>query len=60
MITSTYNVTIKGQEFTVYSDIIRRGTFAKDQNGVEKTLRSSGDLSNINSVKKAIKLMFSI
>lgn len=60
MKTNIRTISYKGQEFTVWSDMMRRGTFATNSLGEEKALRSSGYLSNENSVKKAIKLMYSL
>lgn len=51
-------VTVNGTEYTVYSDLTKRGTYAVNPAGVEKALRSSGYLSSENSVKKAIKTVF--
>lgn len=51
-------VSVNNIDYTVYSDFIKRGTYAVSPAGVTKTLRSSGYLSNERSVKKAIKLVF--
>lgn len=48
---------VRGIQFTVWSDLILRGTFA-EYNGEIKALRTSGYLSNPASVKRAIKSAF--
>ena len=48
---------VHGIKFTVWSDIILRGTFA-EFNGEVKAIRTSGYLSNPASVKRAIKSAF--
>ena len=58
MKTNERTVTVNGTEYTVYSDFIKRGTYAVNPAGIEKTLRSSGYLSSDKSVKKAIKIVF--
>ena len=50
-------VTVLGIQFTVWSDIILRGTFV-EFNGEVKALRTSGYLSNPASVERAIKSAF--
>lgn len=58
MKTNERTINVNGTDYTVYSDFIKRGTYAVNPAGVVKTLRSSGYLSNERSVKKAIKLVF--
>ena len=57
MKTNSYSVMVYGIQFTVWSDLVLRGTFA-EFNGEVKALRTSGYLSNPASVKRAIKSVF--
>lgn len=52
--------TIKGKEYKVWSDFIIRGTFAEDENGVTKCIRSSGYLSNDLAIRKAIARAYAL
>ena len=58
MKTNERTVVVNGTEYTVYSDFIKRGTYAVNPAGVKKTLRSGGYLSSEKSVKKVIKIIF--
>lgn len=61
MTTRTEQHTVAGKSFTVYSDIILRGTFAtNDQTGEVKQIKSSGYLSNELSIRKAIAQAFKL
>ena len=46
-------VTVQGKEYKVWSDYIKRGTFAEDENGTVKCIKGSGYLSNELSIRKA-------
>ena len=46
--------------FKVWSDYIKRETLAEDENGVIKTISSSGYISNELTIRKAIALVFGL
>ena len=49
------------KEFEVWSDIIKRGTFARNrETGEVKQLSSSGYISNDLTIRKNIALMFNL
>ncbi len=51
--------TVNGIEFEVYSDFIKRGTFATNrQTGETKQIQGNGYLHNDLTVRKAIALVF--
>lgn len=53
--------TVKGVEFFVWSDFIRRETYAQNKETCEiKTLRSNGYIKAERTVKSHIKLMFDL
>lgn len=51
-------ITVNGQEFQVFSDFIKRGTFAESLDGEIKVLSLGGYISAPATVKKAIKRVF--
>jgi len=51
-------INVEGENFTVFSDFIKRGTFAINSKGERKQLSSGGYLSNENSIKRRIKQVF--
>ena len=53
-------VTVQGKEYKVWSDYIKRGTFAEDENGTVKCIKGSGYLSNELSIRKAIACCFGL
>ena len=60
MSTKIKTTTIKGKQYKVWSDFIVRATFAQDENGQVKMIKSGGYLSNDLSVRKAIALAFNL
>ena len=52
------NIEVSGRNFRVWSDFIKRGTFAQDDKGEVKQLSGSGYISAERTVKKAIRRMF--
>lgn len=52
--------TVNGKEFKVWSDFIKVGTFAKDENGVVKQIKSSGYIKNDLPTRKAIQNAFGL
>ena len=55
---SVRNIEVSGRNFKVWSDFIKRGTFAQDENGETRQLSGSGYISTERTVKKAIRRMF--
>lgn len=51
---------VNGKKFEVWGDFIKRGTFAKDENGTVKQLSASGYISNDLTVRKAIAIKFGL
>ena len=52
--------TVCGKTFTVWSDFIKRGTYASDENGTEKRIAGGTYLSNDLSIRKAISYAFQL
>ena len=52
------NVIVNGKEYKVWSDYRTRKTYAEDDNGEIKAIRSNGYLSNELSIRKAIAIYF--
>ena len=50
--------TVEGKTYKHWSDFIKRGTFAEDENGHVKCIKSSGYLGNDLSIRKAIAVAF--
>mgnify|MGYP006926115998 CR=1 FL=1 len=58
MKSASKTITVNGQEFQVFSDFIKRGTFAISLNGETKALSLGGYISAPATIKKAIKRVF--
>lgn len=54
------NITVGGKIYKVWSDFIKRGTFAENENGEIKMIKSSGYISNELSIRKAIAICFGL
>lgn len=54
------NITVGGKVYKVWSDFIARGTFAENENGEVKQIKSSGYLNNELSIRKAIAVFFGL
>lgn len=54
------NITVNKLNFKVWSDSLKRGTFAENENGEVKMIKSSGYLSNELSIRKAIAICFGL
>lgn len=52
--------TVQGETYTVWNNYMRRGTFAKNEAGEVKTIKSNGYISNDLNVRKAIANRFNI
>ena len=52
--------TVQGKQYKVWSDFIMRCTYAEDENGTKKMIRSSGYMSNDLSIRKAIACVFGL
>lgn len=50
--------TVNGKSYKVWSDYIMRGTYAQNEDGEVKCIKSSGYVSNDLSVRKAIMYAF--
>ena len=51
---------VAGKQFKVWSDFIARATFAQDENGVIKPIRTSGYISNDLTIRKEIAIRFGL
>lgn len=51
---------VNGEQYNVWSDFIKRGTFAKDKNGVVKQISYNGYVSNDLTVRKSIQMAFQL
>ncbi len=56
----TRTTTIAGNEFTVWSDFITRGTFAENEAGEIKQISFSGYVKNDLATRKAIQAAFQL
>ncbi len=52
--------TVDGKVFEVWSDFIKKATFAKDENGDVKAIKTGGYLHNDLSIRKAIANTFNL
>lgn len=53
-------IQVNGQIYNVWSDYVRKCTFAQNQNGEIKTLKSSGYIINDLTIRKSIAIMFNL
>ena len=60
MKSSIKETTVAGKRFTVWSDYMKRGTFAADENGNEKQISSGGYINNDLTIRKAIAASFGL
>lgn len=51
---------VAGKTFTVWSDYIKRGTYAADENGTEKRIAGGSYLGNDLTIRKAIAASFQL
>lgn len=58
MIGKIETTTVEGKIYKYWSDFIKRGTFAEDEEGIVKCIKGSGYLGNDLSVRKAIAVAF--
>lgn len=54
------NITVGGKAFKVWSDFVARATFAENENGEVKRIKSSGYLNNELTIRKAIAVFFGL
>lgn len=52
------NTTVEGTQYKVWSDFMDRCTYAENENGEIKKIRSNGYISNDLSIRKAIAIVF--
>lgn len=52
--------TVQGETYTVWDNYMRRGTFAKNEAGEVKQIKSNGYISNDLNVRKAIANSFNL
>ena len=52
--------TVAGKTYTVWSDYIKCGTVARDENGSEKRIAGGSYLNNDLTIRKAIAASFSL
>lgn len=52
--------TVAGKQYSVWSDFIARATFAENEDGVVKAIRSGGYIHNDLTVRKAIANSFGL
>lgn len=50
--------TVEGKIYKVWSDFIKRATYAEAEDGTVKMIRGSGYLNNDLSIRKAIACVF--
>lgn len=53
-----HTTTVEGKTYKVWSDFIARATFAEDENGTKKIIKSSGYIRNDLTMRKAIAIRF--
>ena len=54
------NITVGGKVYKVWSDFRMRATYAENENGEVKRIKSSGYLNNELSIRKAIAICFGL
>lgn len=52
--------TVAGKRFKVWSDFIKRGTYAEDENGNEKRICGGGYINNDLTIRKAIAAAYGL
>lgn len=52
--------TVAGRQFKVWSDYIKRGTFAEAEDGTVKQISGSGYISRDLTIRKEIALRFNL
>ena len=52
--------TVNGKQYKVWSDFIKRGTFAESESGEVKMISGSGYIHKDLTVRKAIALVFGL
>jgi hypothetical protein len=57
---SEKEILVKGSEYKIYSDFIKRATFAIAPDGTEKMIYGGGYISNPTTVRKAVKAAFNL
>ena len=60
MRTNVRTTTVQGKQYTVWSDFIKRGSFAENEAGEVKQIKFNGYLSNDLSIRKAIAYTFAL
>jgi hypothetical protein len=60
MIGTIKNITVNKMNFKVWSDFIKKGTFAENENGEVKMIKGNGYLSNELSIRKSIAIYFNL
>ena len=55
---SERKVTVDNVEYTVYSDLIARATYAVDPAGQVRALKTGGYIRTDASIKKAVRIVF--
>lgn len=58
MKSQVYQTTVQGKTFKYWSDFVMRATYAEDENGNVKRIRSCGYVSNDLTARKAIACVF--
>ena len=58
MIGTVRKTTVEGKTYKVWSDFMKRGTYAENEDGEVKALCGSGYMSNDLTVRKAIALVY--
>lgn len=52
--------TVAGKTYTVWSDFIKRGTYAADEDGNEKRIAGGSYMTNDLTIRKAIAASFGL
>lgn len=52
------NTTVEGKQYRVWSDFIMRATYAQDEDGVTKAIKTNGYISNDVTIRKQIAIYF--
>ena len=60
MKSKTTTTTVAGKTYTVWSDYMKRGTYAADENGTEKRICGGSYLNNELTIRKAIAASFGL
>lgn len=58
MIGTIYTTTVEGNVYRYWSDFIRRGSFAEDEEGNRKQIKGSGYITKDLTARKAIACVF--